>query len=119
MQLSLFSIKLRRLLGPGGAEPAAVPPVTRQSWVSTPSMLAGKRPHLSPLTPPPTSLADLRSELQATGLKCAVVAAYVDLGRHRRPAEVPLLEMQIAYVESLLPPRGVARGQVRPRLHRV
>ncbi len=63
-------------------------------------MLAGKRPHLSPLDYDQAAVSSLHDELQSTGVKCAVIAAYTDL----RPAvalEVPFLEMQIAYVESL------------------
>jgi sugar phosphate isomerase/epimerase len=63
-------------------------------------MLAGKRPHLSPLDSGQESVSMLRDRLASTGLKCPVIAAYVDLGA-TIAAEVPLLEMQVAYVESL------------------
>ncbi len=59
-------------------------------------MLAGKRPHLSPLDATPESLASLAK----AGARCEVVAAYTDLAPGRA-AEVPAVEMQIAYVESL------------------
>lgn len=59
-------------------------------------MLAGKRPHLSPLDATPELLASLAK----AGAKCEVVAAYTDLAPGRA-AEVPAIEMQIAYVESL------------------
>jgi sugar phosphate isomerase/epimerase len=63
-------------------------------------MLAGKRPHLAPLDAADETLETLHGELRAAGLRCAAVAAYTDLGAPVA-AEVPLLEMQIAYVESL------------------
>src|SRR5262249_28850495 len=63
-------------------------------------MLAGKRPHLSPLDADDETVAALRQDLEAAGLTCPVVAAYTDLGAVVA-AEVPLVEMQIAYVESL------------------
>ena len=42
----------------------------------------------------------MRDELRTSGLACPVIAAYVDLGA-TVAGEVPVLEMQIAYVESL------------------
>jgi len=59
-------------------------------------MLAGKRPHLSPLDATPELLASLAT----AGAKCEVLAAYTDLAPGRA-AEVPAVEMQIAYVENL------------------
>lgn len=63
-------------------------------------MLAGKRPHLSPLDATPERIAEVRGHLDRAGLRCAVLAAYTDFSG-AGAAEVPLLEMQIAYVESL------------------
>lgn len=63
-------------------------------------MLAGKRPHLSPLDAGEDVVASLRQELQETGVTCPVIGAYNDLCA-TIAAEVPLMEMQIAYVESL------------------
>ncbi len=63
-------------------------------------MLAGKRPHLSPLDTDDRAIAALKDELQTARMQCAVVAAYTDL-TPATAAEVPYLEMQIAYVESL------------------
>src|SRR5262249_45660416 len=63
-------------------------------------MLAGKRPHLSLLDADESVVAGLRDELRAAGVRCAVVAAYTDLGA-TVAGEGPVLEMQIAYVESL------------------
>jgi sugar phosphate isomerase/epimerase len=63
-------------------------------------MLAGKRPHLSPLDYDPVAAAALGDELKAAGVKCAVVAAYTDI-TPAPAAEVPYLELQIGYVEAL------------------
>jgi sugar phosphate isomerase/epimerase len=63
-------------------------------------MLAGKRPHLSPLDADERLLVQTREALQQAGVACEVLAGYTNLVGG--PAvEVPLLEMQIAYVESL------------------
>ncbi len=63
-------------------------------------MLAGKRPHLSPLDASDSYLNSLRDQLEQNGLTCDVVAGYTDLAGGPS-AEVPYQEMQIAYVESL------------------
>jgi sugar phosphate isomerase/epimerase len=63
-------------------------------------MLAGKRPHLAPLDMSEESLATLREALRAAAVTCDVVAGYTNLASGPA-AEVPLVEMQIAYVESL------------------
>lgn len=65
-------------------------------------MIAGKRPHLSPLDADPGRLSGIRAALDDAGVRCEVIAAYTHLVQ---PAgvgsEVPHLELQIAYVESL------------------
>jgi sugar phosphate isomerase/epimerase len=63
-------------------------------------MLAGKRPHLSPLDATADRLASLRSVLEKHKIQCAVIGAYTDFSPPVA-TEVPYLEMQIAYVESL------------------
>ena len=63
-------------------------------------MLAGKRPQLSPLDVDEECLSRLRNVLEETGLTCPAIGAYTDLGA-LAAAEVPVLEMQIAYVQSL------------------
>jgi len=63
-------------------------------------MIAGKRPHLSPLDVTDENAEELRGLLSELGVKCRVVAAYTDFGA-ALAAEVPVQEMQIAYVESL------------------
>jgi sugar phosphate isomerase/epimerase len=63
-------------------------------------MLAGKRPHLSPLDTTPEQVERVRDALASTGLRCDVLAAYTDFAGGAA-AEVPYVEMQVAYVESL------------------
>lgn len=64
-------------------------------------MLAGKRPHLSPLDLTGEKLESLRAALRTSGVQCAVVAGYTHLAPHPAATEMPAIEMQIAYVESL------------------
>ena len=63
-------------------------------------MLAGKRPHLSPLDSIANYLDTIRTTLAEHHVTCDVIAGYTDLAP-TAAAEVPYLEMQIAYVESL------------------
>src|SRR5262245_28273280 len=99
MQLGLFSISYAGLWGQASLDLRQF--VRRAAELGFDAvMLAGKRPHLSPLDADDGLLAALRDDLRAAKLRCAVVAAYVDLGAVVA-AEVPVLEMQIAYVESL------------------
>jgi sugar phosphate isomerase/epimerase len=63
-------------------------------------MLAGKRPHLSPLDYPPDRVAELKAVLDRHGVACPVVAAYTDFAG-MPAAEVPATELQVAYVEAL------------------
>jgi sugar phosphate isomerase/epimerase len=63
-------------------------------------MLAGKRPHLSPLDTDRGLLESVRETLNLNSIECGVVAGYTDLSP-TAAAEVPYLEMQIGYVEAL------------------
>lgn len=65
-------------------------------------MIAGKRPHLSPLDATPEAIASVRATLDEAGIRCEVMAAYTNLSQPSSVGgEVPLIEFQIAYVESL------------------
>ena len=63
-------------------------------------MIAGKRPHLSPLDATPERLREIKAALAAAGVTCDIIAGYTNLAPGPA-AEVPQLEFQIAYVESL------------------
>lgn len=99
MQLSLFSISYAGLWGQAALDLRAFVAHAAQLGFGA-VMLAGKRPHLSALDTDEAALAVLRQELQRAGIACPVVAAYTDFGA-TVAAEVPLLEMQLAYVETL------------------
>lgn len=66
------------------------------------AMIAGKRPHLSPLDATPESLQALPSALAGAKVRCDVLGAYTNLAQPSLiGCEVPHVELQIAYVESL------------------
>lgn len=65
-------------------------------------MIAGKRPHLSPLDASPEFVKPIQDALAEASVCCDVLAAYTNLSQPSSVGcEVPLVEFQIAYVESL------------------
>lgn len=65
-------------------------------------MIAGKRPHLSPLDALPERIHQVNEALAAARVRCDVIAAYTNLSQPSGVgSEVPHLEFQIAYVEAL------------------
>jgi sugar phosphate isomerase/epimerase len=65
-------------------------------------MIAGKRPHLSPLDATPEFVKPIQDALAEANVRCGVLAAYTNLSQPTSVGcEVPLVEFQIAYVESL------------------
>jgi sugar phosphate isomerase/epimerase len=65
-------------------------------------MIAGKRPHLSPLDAHSGLTEEVRTALTEAKVKCAVLGAYTNLSQPGSiGCEVPYIEFQIAYVESL------------------
>ena len=66
-------------------------------------MLAGKRPHLSPLDATPAFVQSLKQALSKARVCCDALAGYINLAQPSRVGcEVPVIEFQIAYVESLV-----------------
>lgn len=63
--------------------------------------IGGKRPHLSPLDFDDEGLARLRAAARDAGVEIATVAGYTDFTAGRHAAEVPFVEMQLAYVDRL------------------
>jgi sugar phosphate isomerase/epimerase len=63
-------------------------------------MLMGKRPHLSPLDATPAQLKAIRQALNDASVTSEIVAAYTNFAPGPA-AEVPLAEVQIAYVIAL------------------
>lgn len=99
MQLSLFSVSYAGFWGQASLDTRAF--IRHAATLGFDAvMLAGKRPHLSPLDANADVIAAIRQELQAAKIACPVIGAYVDLGAVVA-GEVPVLEMQIAYAESL------------------
>ena len=98
MQRSLFSISYAGFWGQDSLElPLFFAKAAELGYDTV--MLAGKRPHLSPLDMRDDAILALRTELEKNELRCGVIA-YTDLSPSHA-AEVPYLEMQIAYVEAL------------------
>jgi sugar phosphate isomerase/epimerase len=63
-------------------------------------MLMGKRPHFSLLDMTGEKLETVRSALRAANTSCEVIGAYTHLAPSSA-SEVPFVEMQIGYVESV------------------
>lgn len=99
MRPCLFSISYGGLWGQAALDlPAFVAKAAALGYRNV--MLAGKRPHLSPLDHPPDRVAELRAVLDQHGVACPVVAAYTDFAG-MAAAEVPAAELQVAYIEAL------------------
>ena len=101
MQSCLFSISYAGFWGQASLSlPEFITHAGKLGYASV--MIAGKRPHLSPLDATPEKLAPVKAALQNSGVRCEVLGAYTNLVQ---PAgvgcEVPYIEFQIAYVESL------------------
>lgn len=63
--------------------------------------LMGKRPHLSILDTEERQLEIIRETARESGVEIATIAGYTDFTAGKTAAEVPFVEMQVAYVESL------------------
>ncbi|HOZ48149.1 MAG TPA: sugar phosphate isomerase/epimerase family protein [Candidatus Hydrogenedentes bacterium] len=63
--------------------------------------LMGKRPHLSVLEASPERLAAVHDAARTAGVEIATIAGYTDFTAGQTAAEVPCVEMQVAYVEGL------------------
>src|SRR5580704_13308992 len=99
MKLSLFSVSYAGFWGQDRVELEEFLRHAAKLGYSA-VMLLGKRPHLSPLHATPERLAKVREILKETGLECAAIGGYTDFAGGSA-AEIPYLEMQIDYVESL------------------
>lgn len=99
MKLSLFSVSYAGLWGQASLDLTAF--IAKAAELGYDAvMLMGKRPHLSPLDTTSEQIEALRASLQKHRIACAAVAGYTDLAGGPA-AEVPYLEIQIAYVEAL------------------
>ncbi len=99
MKLCLFSVSYAGYWGQDALElPAFIAKAGNLGYQGV--MIAGKRPHLSPLDADADRIALVRAALEKSGVECCVIGGYTDLSP-TAAAEVPYFEMQIAYVESL------------------
>jgi sugar phosphate isomerase/epimerase len=99
VNLSLFSVSYAGFWGQHRLDlPEFIAKAAELGYDSV--MLAGKRPHLSPLDADAEYLTTIKSTLQKHNIGCSVIGGYTDLSPSAA-AEVPYLEMQIAYIESL------------------
>jgi len=99
MKSSLFSVSYAGLWGQAKLSlPEFIARAGRLGYASV--MLMGKRPHLSPLDATPEILQSLKETLRNAKVSCDVIAAYTNL-TPGSAGEVPAIEFQIAYVESL------------------
>ncbi|MEX2027209.1 MAG: sugar phosphate isomerase/epimerase family protein [Pirellulaceae bacterium] len=99
MKLGLFSVSYAGLWGQASLSlPELIVRAGKLGYSAI--MLAGKRPHLSPLDATPQLLEQIQESLGAAGITCDAIAGYTNLSVGPA-AEVPLAEFQIAYVQSL------------------
>ncbi len=99
MRLSLFSVSYAGLWGQHQLDLGGF--IAKAAELGYDSvMLMGKRPHLSPLDASAETIGLVRASLEQHGIGCDVVAGYTDFAG-TGAAEVPYLEMQVAYIESL------------------
>jgi sugar phosphate isomerase/epimerase len=63
--------------------------------------IVAKRPHLSVLDATPAALDELRGVLAETGVEASCLAGYTNLTAGADHQDIPLVEMQIAYVTEL------------------
>lgn len=64
-------------------------------------MIMAKRPHLSVLEATPEALAMLRGVLEESGVRVGCLAGYTNFSADAAHPDIPLVEMQIAYVTEL------------------
>ena len=100
MNPCLFSINYAGFWGQAALKLADfIPHAARLGFESV--MIAGKRPHLSPLDAA-EQIERLKAALTTANLRCDVIGAYTNLAQPVGVGcEVPQIEFQIAYVESL------------------
>ena len=99
MKLSLFSVSYAGFWGQDALDLTEF--ISKSAQLGYDSvMIAGKRPHLSPLDTDDEKIASVKDALSEYNIDCSVIGGYTDISGSAA-VEVPYLEMQIAYVESL------------------
>jgi len=100
MKTALFSVSYAGLWGQCALElPAFIDRAKALGYQGV--MLMGKRPHASILDLDGARRLELRARLQQAGLETACIAAYTSFTAGLECPEVPLLELQVKYVEEL------------------
>jgi len=64
-------------------------------------MIAAKRPHLSPLDYDDDAVKRVREELDSAGIRCLCLAGYTNFSADAAHGDIPINEMQIAYVARM------------------
>lgn len=64
-------------------------------------MIAAKRPHLSPLDYDEDAVKRLREQLDTAGIACLCLAGYTNFSADAAHGDIPINEMQIAYVSRM------------------
>jgi sugar phosphate isomerase/epimerase len=100
MRLGLFSVSYAGLWGQKAlGVPAFIEKAAALGYEGV--LLMAKRPHLSVLDSGDDALRDIKDALARTGISLIGLAAYNDFTM-KAAAEVPVLEMQVAYIRSCL-----------------
>ncbi|HEY5914309.1 MAG TPA: sugar phosphate isomerase/epimerase family protein [Verrucomicrobiae bacterium] len=100
MKTSLFSVSYAGLWGQARLElPAFIERAKTLGYDGV--MLMAKRPHVSIVDLDEPKRHELREQLQRAGLEVACVAGYTNFTAGLESPEVPLIEMQVKYVQDL------------------
>ena len=100
MTPTLFSVSYAGLWGQHALDLHAF--IRKAAALGYPAVeLMGKRPHLSVLDTDEAELARIRQTAEEAGVRIATVAGYTSFTAGSDHAEVPLVEVQVAYVREL------------------
>ncbi|HOD52442.1 MAG TPA: sugar phosphate isomerase/epimerase family protein [Candidatus Hydrogenedentes bacterium] len=100
MKPVLFSVSYAGLWGQ--ASLSLTDFVRKASELGYPAVeIMGKRPHLSILDATDETVSELRDAARSAGIEIATIAGYTDFTAGKTAAEVPFVEMQVAYVRTL------------------
>ena len=111
MKPTLFSVSYAGLWGQHALDLHAF--IRKAAALGYPAVeLMGKRPHLSVLDTADDEVDRIRATAEACGVEVATVAAYTDFTAGKGHGEVPLVEVQVAYVRELARMAGRLGGRI-------
>lgn len=111
MKMSLFTVSFAGLWGQDRLSLAeSIDKAAELGFEGVEAM--GKRPHLSPLDYSIDDCKRLRERLEKNNLALAAIAAYTNFTGGMESAEVPVVDMQVAYVEELAKRAQVMGGDL-------